>query len=85
MIFVFNHEAVNYVFSIGWRSNPGLEFNLHPIAMSMGLVFLNGEAITFYRGFRNKKKAFSKTVHMILLGTAGLLTVFGLIVSFWFC
>ncbi|CAI5445003.1 unnamed protein product [Caenorhabditis angaria] len=49
-----------------WNENPDKEFNYHPTFMIMGMVFLYGEAILVYRVFRNERKKFSKTLHVVL-------------------
>ncbi|KAE9552593.1 hypothetical protein FO519_004210 [Halicephalobus sp. NKZ332] len=77
LIWIFAHAG-----GIGWRSEPQLEFNLHPMAMSFGLVFLNGEAITVYRGARNFPKQKTKLIHMLLQLVAGILSIFGLLFAF---
>lgn len=49
-----------------WNEDPDKEFNYHPTFMIMGMVFLFGEALLVYRVFRNERKKFSKTLHVIL-------------------
>uniref|UniRef100_A0AC34QQ11 Cytochrome b561 domain-containing protein n=1 Tax=Panagrolaimus sp. JU765 TaxID=591449 RepID=A0AC34QQ11_9BILA len=67
---------------IGWRDEPQLEFNLHPIAMSLGLVFLNGEAITVYRGARLVPKKFTKLIHGSFQAITVILSFCGLLFAF---
>uniref|UniRef100_A0A0A9ZCA9 Cytochrome b reductase 1 n=1 Tax=Lygus hesperus TaxID=30085 RepID=A0A0A9ZCA9_LYGHE len=46
-----------------WRSNPGLEFNWHPLLMSVGFIFLYGNSIMIYRGLRDMRKQKLKLIH----------------------
>jgi len=77
LIWIFGHAG-----GVGWHSEPKLEFNLHPMAMSFGFVFLNGEAITVYRGARNTPKKKTKLIHMVLQLSALTLSILGIIFAF---
>jgi len=77
LIWIFVHAG-----GVGWHSEPKLEFNLHPMAMSFGFVFLNGEAITVYRGARNTPKKKTKLIHMVLQLAALTLSILGIIFAF---
>ncbi|XP_017404719.1 cytochrome b561 isoform X1 [Cebus imitator] len=57
---------------IAWESN--LQFNVHPLCMAIGLIFLQGDALLVYRVFRNEAKRTTKVLH-------GLLHVFALIIA----
>ncbi|KAG7233881.1 hypothetical protein INR49_006467 [Caranx melampygus] len=52
------------------------EFNLHPLCMVLGLVFLHGDAILVYRVFRNEAKRNVKLLH-------GIIHLLALIISIW--
>ncbi|KAH7731320.1 Protein F55H2.5 [Aphelenchoides avenae] len=43
--------------------DPAQTFHYHPVLMSMGLIFLLGEAILVYRVFRGEPKRFTKLLH----------------------
>lgn len=51
---------------IGWQEDVDREFNLHPLLMVGGFVFLLGEAILVYRGCRCCRKIYNKLWHTIL-------------------
>ncbi|XP_045693484.1 transmembrane ascorbate-dependent reductase CYB561 [Phyllostomus hastatus] len=57
---------------IAWQS--ALQFNVHPLCMVIGLVFLQGDALLVYRVFRKEAKRTTKVLH-------GLLHVFALITA----
>ncbi|XP_075850782.1 transmembrane ascorbate-dependent reductase CYB561 isoform X2 [Microcebus murinus] len=57
---------------VAWES--ALQFNVHPLCMVIGLVFLQGDALLVYRVFRNEAKRTTKVLH-------GLLHVFALIIA----
>ncbi|ELW67518.1 Cytochrome b561 [Tupaia chinensis] len=57
---------------IAWEG--ALQFNVHPLCMVIGLIFLQGDALLVYRVFRNEAKRTTKVLH-------GLLHVFALIIA----
>ncbi|KAF6298349.1 cytochrome b561 [Rhinolophus ferrumequinum] len=57
---------------IAWEGT--LQFNVHPLCMVIGLVFLQGDALLVYRVFRNEAKRTTKVLH-------GLLHVFAFIIA----
>jgi cytochrome b-561 len=64
----------NYRGGFAWSSNPSLQFNYHPLFMTMGFIFFYGDSILLYRVFRNQSKIYVKITH-------GLMHVFALIFS----
>ncbi|XP_026686759.1 putative cytochrome b561 isoform X4 [Diaphorina citri] len=65
-----------------WRSNPGLEFNWHPLLMTIGLVYLGGNVNLIYRSLRNYGKKGLKLSHACLHGVILILVLFGLVAAF---
>jgi cytochrome b-561 len=49
---------------------PSRTFHYHPMLMSMGMIFLLGEAILVYRVFRKEPKRFTKLLHGTIHGIA---------------
>ena len=45
------------------QSNPGLEFNWHPLLLTISLVYLYGNGILIYRLGRNERKSRLKVAH----------------------
>uniref|UniRef100_A0A1A9X0V7 Cytochrome b561 domain-containing protein n=1 Tax=Glossina brevipalpis TaxID=37001 RepID=A0A1A9X0V7_9MUSC len=63
-------------------SYPDLEFNWHPLLMTVGLIFLYGNAILVYRGFRSLRKKTLKLCHASIHAVAFILIVFALVAVF---
>uniref|UniRef100_A0A1I8P3I8 Cytochrome b561 domain-containing protein n=1 Tax=Stomoxys calcitrans TaxID=35570 RepID=A0A1I8P3I8_STOCA len=63
---------------LGGTGNPSLEFNWHPLLMTIGLIFLYGNAILVYRGLRTLRKKTLKLTHAALHMGAFILTVIAL-------
>lgn len=68
----------NYRGGFGWTSTPSLEFNYHPLFMTIGLIFFYGDAILLYRVFRNQKKIHVKIAHGLMHIFAFLFTIVAL-------
>ncbi|XP_029015225.1 transmembrane ascorbate-dependent reductase CYB561 isoform X2 [Betta splendens] len=60
------------------------EFNLHPLCMVLGLVFLQGDAILVYRVFRSEPKKNLKLLHAIIHLLALTLSIIGFVAVFDF-
>ena len=65
----------------GWK-NPDMRFNLHPVLMTIGYLYLYGNGMLIYRLLRNKPKPFLKYLHAGLNGSAFLLVFISLIAVF---
>jgi len=67
----------------GWDyEKPGIIFNWHPLFMVFGMVFLYGNSILVYRGFRYGRKRSLKLTHASIHALAFFFTVYGLIAVF---
>ncbi|XP_075998929.1 transmembrane ascorbate-dependent reductase CYB561 [Genypterus blacodes] len=62
----------------------GLEFNVHPLCMVLGLVFLQGDAILVYRVFHTEPKRNVKLLHGIIHIFALISTIIGTVAVFDF-
>lgn len=51
---------------IAWQDNIQKEFNLHPVLMIGGFIFLMGQSILVFRGCRCCRKIYNKLWHTIL-------------------
>nr|XP_046272207.1 transmembrane ascorbate-dependent reductase CYB561 [Scatophagus argus] len=60
------------------------EFNLHPLCMVLGLVFLQGDAILVYRIFRNEAKKNIKLLHGMIHLLALVISIVGFVAVFDF-
>lgn len=61
-----------------WSDNPPLQFNWHPLLLTLGLIYLYGNGILIYRVFRHERKKKLKLAHAGIMISAFLLTVIGL-------
>ncbi|XP_026180794.1 transmembrane ascorbate-dependent reductase CYB561 [Mastacembelus armatus] len=62
----------------------GLEFNLHPLCMVLGLIFLHGDAILVYRVFQNEPKRNVKLLHGVIHLLALIISIIGFVAVFDF-
>lgn len=60
------------------------EFNLHPLCMVLGLVFLQGDAILVYRVFRDEAKKNVKILHGVVHLMALIISIVGFVAVFDF-
>ncbi|KYN01039.1 Cytochrome b561 [Cyphomyrmex costatus] len=65
-----------------WRSNLNLEFNWHPLLMTIGFVFLYSNAMLLYRMQRNVRKRRLKLTHAGIMLVIVLLVVIALVAVF---
>jgi len=50
----------------GWGYKNAHKFNYHPLFMTIGMIFLYGDAILAYRVFKNEKKIIIKILHAVM-------------------
>ncbi|XP_063043777.1 transmembrane ascorbate-dependent reductase CYB561 [Engraulis encrasicolus] len=62
----------------------GQEFNVHPLCMVLGMVFLYGDAIMVYRVFRNESKRSVKILHVVLHFLVLFISIIGIVAVFQF-
>ncbi|XP_072158534.1 transmembrane ascorbate-dependent reductase CYB561 isoform X2 [Bemisia tabaci] len=74
--------TISYRGGFAWRSNPGLEFNWHPLLMTIGMIYLYGNGILMYRTLRNMRKRSLKITHASVLFAAFALSSIGIIAAF---
>ncbi|CAB3363514.1 Hypothetical predicted protein [Cloeon dipterum] len=72
----------NYRGGFAWSSNPALEFNWHPVLMSLGMIFIYANGIMTFRYMRYHRKRQLKLVHACCHVATFLLTVVGLCAVF---
>ncbi|KAG8447000.1 hypothetical protein GDO86_014444 [Hymenochirus boettgeri] len=60
------------------------QFNVHPLCMVLGMVFLCGDALLVYRVFRNETKRATKILHGALHILALIISLVGIIAVFQF-
>ncbi|KAL2100563.1 hypothetical protein ACEWY4_002324 [Coilia grayii] len=60
------------------------EFNVHPLCMVLGMIFLYGDAIMVYRVFRTESKRSVKILHAVLHALTLLISVIGIVAVFQF-
>ncbi|NXV86142.1 CY561 protein, partial [Calonectris borealis] len=65
---------------VAWHSP--LQFNVHPLCMVLGMVFLQGDALLVYRVFRHEAKRSTKALHALLHGLALLIALVGIVAVF---
>uniref|UniRef100_A0A8C5PZ96 Transmembrane ascorbate-dependent reductase CYB561 n=1 Tax=Leptobrachium leishanense TaxID=445787 RepID=A0A8C5PZ96_9ANUR len=72
----------HYRGGFAWSGN--LQFNVHPLCMVLGMVFLCGDALLVYRVFRNETKKATKILHGVLHIFALIISLVGIIAVFQF-
>ncbi|XP_077475073.1 transmembrane ascorbate-dependent reductase CYB561 [Stigmatopora argus] len=71
----------HYRGGFGWDGSER-EFNLHPLCMVLGLVFLQGDAILVYRVFHQEPKKNVKMLHGIIHLLALIVSIVGMVAVF---
>ena len=59
------------------QSDPKLEFNWHPLLLTISLIYLYGNGILVYRIARNERKSKLKVAHATVMGSATVLACLG--------
>ncbi|XP_012154017.1 transmembrane ascorbate-dependent reductase CYB561 isoform X2 [Megachile rotundata] len=72
----------SYRGGFAWRSNPALEFNWHPMLMTLGFVFLYANGMLIYRTQRNARKRRLKLIHAGIMLFTVVLVVIALVAVF---
>ncbi|KAM5274837.1 transmembrane ascorbate-dependent reductase CYB561 [Ctenodactylus gundi] len=65
---------------IAWENT--MQFNVHPLCMIIGLIFLQGDALLVYRVFRKETKRTTKVLHGLLHVFAFIIALVGLVAVF---
>lgn len=65
---------------IAWEGT--LQFNVHPLCMVIGLIFLQGDALLVYRVFRKEAKRTTKVLHGLLHAFAFVISLVGVVAVF---
>ncbi|KAL1342513.1 hypothetical protein HN51_029064 [Arachis hypogaea] len=79
LVLVWN---IHFRGGLAWDAdNKNLIFNLHPVLMILGLIFLGGEAIISYKSLPLKKEV-KKVIHLTLHAIALALGIFGICAAF---
>ncbi|XP_006000379.1 transmembrane ascorbate-dependent reductase CYB561 [Latimeria chalumnae] len=73
----------HYQGGYAWNGT-ALEFNIHPLCMIIGMVFLYGDSILVYRVFRNESKWTAKILHGALHLIAFIIALVGVVAVFDF-
>ncbi|KAI4874685.1 hypothetical protein NFI96_016815 [Prochilodus magdalenae] len=64
-----------------WDGSPQ-QFNVHPLCMVLGLIFLYGDGVLVYRVFRNESKRSVKILHALVHMMALVISIVGLVAVF---
>jgi len=57
-----------YLDGLSWSATPKIQFNWHPLLMTIGMIYLYGNSILVYRGVRNARKRSLKLSHASIFG-----------------
>ncbi|XP_034950046.1 cytochrome b561 isoform X2 [Chelonus insularis] len=74
--------TVHFRGGFSWTSDPGHEFNWHPLLMTIGLVYIYGNGMLIYRSQRSLRKKKLKLIHGGMMIFAMLLTIIALVAVF---
>lgn len=71
-----------YCDGLGWSSSVKLQFNWHPLLMTIGMIFLYANSILVYRGFRMARKKNLKYSHAAIHLTVLVAVIIALVAVF---
>lgn len=60
---------------LSWSATPKVQFNWHPLLMTIGMVYLYGNSILVYRGLRFARKRSLKISHATMFGSIMFLVI----------
>ncbi|XP_031623209.1 cytochrome b561 [Contarinia nasturtii] len=64
-----------YLGGLSWSATPNIQFNWHPLLMTIGMIYLYGNSILVYRGVRYARKRSLKISHASIFGAIMFLTL----------
>merc|ERR1712012_539829 len=65
LFWVIAHHSKDNVGPFSFRTDPELEWNLHPVLMILGFIYFMGQAMLMYRTCRCCRRIWSKLLHTI--------------------
>jgi len=63
LFWVIQYQGKEKAWPFSWKTDPDLEFNLHPFLMIMGFIYFMGQAMLMYRTCRCCRRIWSKLLH----------------------
>lgn len=76
--------TASYRGGFGWSSKPDLQFNWHPLLMTIGLIYLFANSIMIYRALRTMRKQKLKLIHAAIHGVVVLCIIIAQVAVFSF-
>merc|ERR1712158_42007 len=63
LFWVIQYQGKEKAWPFSWKTDPDLEFNLHPFLMIMGFIYFMGQAMLVYRSCRCCRRIWTKLLH----------------------